>query len=498
MSLLAAFVAMLGKQWLNRYLRHAGGSMVERCADRQRKIDGLEKWPFRLFIESLPVMLQIALLLLSCDLSRYMWSVNISVARVVVSFTVFGVIFYLGIVIAGASSYECPFQTPASTTLRALRSKKTTRRLLASLSPPRVISFAYIVWKDAHRGFASRYRHIRGAVMDRQSWGISPSTISGMATSVGHQTIILLLRVDRALGNAKQRLVQAVRRCKRVMLLPIAHKDTNNQLHALQPRGGLLVPVRNITDLRKWNADNARCVCWTIRNITDPEAIDAAIRLAGTIRWFDGGVDVDPPFEFIVSTFKACFDLATKPYPGMSDRAYFSGRAILRINKAAELRSREFASKYPIPILPGYECYDTRGVDKDLSCVLYWFSCILSYEILDPSSLGNTLTHSMWMSNLHVDITRTGFNPPSRITLSKTKDITPLGHATDANTILSWFISLGGPVEEGTFWADDKSYVVAPSLLLAAQLIDLFQRLFGNNSLTPISEDCGRYRQPTG
>ena len=36
-SLLAAFVAMLGKQWLNRYLRHSGGFMIERCGDRQRK-----------------------------------------------------------------------------------------------------------------------------------------------------------------------------------------------------------------------------------------------------------------------------------------------------------------------------------------------------------------------------------------------------------------------------------------------------------------------------
>ena len=71
--------------------------MVKRCGDRQRKIDGLEKWPFRLFIESLPIMLQVALLLLSCGLSRYVWSVNVSVARIVVSFTVFGVIFYLGI-----------------------------------------------------------------------------------------------------------------------------------------------------------------------------------------------------------------------------------------------------------------------------------------------------------------------------------------------------------------------------------------------------------------
>ena len=114
-SLLAAFVAMLGKQWLNRYLRHAGRSMIERCGDRQRKFDGLEKWPFRLFIESLPIMLQIALLL-TCGLSRYMWSVNTSVARVVIPFTVLG-LFYIGTVVAGTSSYEYPFQTPASIAL---------------------------------------------------------------------------------------------------------------------------------------------------------------------------------------------------------------------------------------------------------------------------------------------------------------------------------------------------------------------------------------------
>ena len=89
--------------------------MIERCGDRQRKFDGLEKRPFRLFIESLPIMLQIALLL-TCGLSRYMWSVNTSVARVVISFTVLG-LFYIGTVVAGTSSYEYPFQTPASIAL---------------------------------------------------------------------------------------------------------------------------------------------------------------------------------------------------------------------------------------------------------------------------------------------------------------------------------------------------------------------------------------------
>jgi hypothetical protein len=494
MSLLAAFVAMLGKQWLNRYLRHAGGSMVERCGDRQRKIDGLERWPFRLFIESLPVMLQIALLLLSCGLSRYMWSVNITVARVVISFTVLGVIFYLGIVIAGTSSYECPFQTPASTTLRALRSNKATQRLLASLSPLSIISFVYIAWRNGRQGFPSRYRCIRNAVMDPQSWRIAPSTVSGIATSVGYQTIILLLHVDQGFRNAKRRLVQWVQRCRHAILLPIAHEGANNQPHVLQPRDGLLIPVRNIASLRKWNADNARCVCWTIRNITDPEAIDSAIRLAGTIRWFDGDVDVDPPFEFIASIFEACFDSAGKLYPGMNDRAYFSGRAILRINMAAKLRSAEFASKYPISTPPGYYRYGTKGANEDLARVLLWFS----FSPLDPSSLGSTPTRSMWMSNLYVDVARTGLGPHAHTALSTTEDITPFGHATDANTILSWVIRLGGSVEEETFWADDKSYVVAPSLSLSAQLINLFQRLFGNDLLAPISEDRRRYHQSTG
>ena len=457
--------------------------MVERCGDRQRKIDGLEKWPFRLFIESLPVMLQIALLLLSCGLSRYVWSVNVSVARVVISFTVLGVIFYIGIVIAGTSSYECPFQTPASTALRALRRKRTTRRLLTSLSPPRVISFVYVVWRDAQQGITSRYRCIRDAVTNSQLWEISLPTVSGMTTNVGHQAINLLLRIDRVLGNAKRRLVQGVRRCKRAMLLPITHNHANHQPHALQHQDGLLVRVRDIAGLRKQNADNARCVRWIIHNITDPEAMDSAIRLAGIIHWFDGDVDVDPPFDFIVSTFEACFDSARKPYPGMFDRAYFSGRAILRINTTAKLRSQECASKYAIP----HSChYSAKGIDDvDLCHILYQFSKAsrssrFSGHPMARNSVSmcfrltsqmSTPTRSMWMSNLFVDLA--WVDPDSTILtyLSKTNVITPLGHASDANAILSWYIFLGGPVQEETFWADDKSYVVTLSLPLLAQLI---------------------------
>jgi len=129
--------------------------MIERCGNRQRKFDGLGQWPFRLFIESLPIMLQVTLLLLTCGLSPYMWSVNTSVACVVISFTVIGFLFYIGIVVAGTSSYECPFQTPASIALRYLKDTGTTWKLLSSVSPFNIISLIYTTWTNARKSLAS-------------------------------------------------------------------------------------------------------------------------------------------------------------------------------------------------------------------------------------------------------------------------------------------------------------------------------------------------------
>ena len=67
-------------------------------------------------------MLQI-FLLLACGLRGYMVSINTSVADVLIALTLLGVLFYAGIVIAGMSSYNFPFQTPASVVLRSLWTK---------------------------------------------------------------------------------------------------------------------------------------------------------------------------------------------------------------------------------------------------------------------------------------------------------------------------------------------------------------------------------------
>ena len=118
-SLFAAFLAMLGKQWLNRYASiDMRGSATERSQNRQRKLDGIVTWYFDHVMESLPLVLQFALLLLDCALSRYLWEIDTTVALVILGVTSFGVIFYTFIVVAGAVSVSCPYQTPGARLLR--------------------------------------------------------------------------------------------------------------------------------------------------------------------------------------------------------------------------------------------------------------------------------------------------------------------------------------------------------------------------------------------
>ena len=118
-SLLSAFLAMLGKQWLNQYAStDMRGSAIERSQNRQQKLDGVVAWYFDHVMESLPLMLQIALLLLGCALSFYLQEIDTTIALVVLGVTSFGIIFYALIVIAGAASVSCPYQTPGAHILR--------------------------------------------------------------------------------------------------------------------------------------------------------------------------------------------------------------------------------------------------------------------------------------------------------------------------------------------------------------------------------------------
>ncbi|KAG2032633.1 hypothetical protein BDR03DRAFT_873633 [Suillus americanus] len=122
MSLLAAFGAVLGKQWLGYYKsnRYGRGSQEERGKRRQEKFDGLITWYFDAVVQSFPVLLQISLLLFGIALGAHMWCEQPSIAWVIIATTVFGFLFYSLTVMACLISPACPFQTPMSTVLRML------------------------------------------------------------------------------------------------------------------------------------------------------------------------------------------------------------------------------------------------------------------------------------------------------------------------------------------------------------------------------------------
>jgi hypothetical protein len=77
-----------------------------------------------------------------------------------------------------------------------------------------------------------------------------------------------------------------------------------------------------------------------------------------------------------------------------------------------------------------------------------------------PRGDTNTHAHSLWVSNLLVDVTRVGPNPTLKSYESYLSAAVTNHKAIIADTLLMWYIFLGGHVEEKTFWAVDKSYVV--------------------------------------
>lgn len=319
---------MLAKQWLDRYIHRPEMSVTARCRDRQRKCDGLDRWPFQLFMDVLPVLLQIALLLLGSGLAMYMAAYQVVSADAVTIFTALGAGIYIVFVIFGALSYDSPFQTPASATIRML--------------------FGNV--------------------------------------------LLAFPALERRFIKARKKLSRWVQVGKMPQLLPISIRDLRGRWPGSQDVDFYL------GSLRDTNADDAHCISWVLKNITDREAIDAALQLAGTVQWFEGGCNSDPPYGLIVSIFGSCFDYTKSLDPKMRDRAYFSATAILQIHTSALRKSEGYATKkYPVPRV---RRIDTSNIDDDFKSVLGILGSIRE-EDFPPSLLADiTPRRALWISEL--------------------------------------------------------------------------------------------------
>ena len=280
-ALFVAFLAMLGKQWVSRYIRNRGGSAADKSRDRQRKLDGLEKWYFHLVIESLPVMLQLALLLLGGALARNLWTIGRTVAGVIIAFTLFGIGCYVFFTLTATLYYNCPYQTPPSILVRALA--------------------RYLAHSDS-----TLARSVRSLI----------ASIAGVCShSVGN--------LRRTLGYLRSGVHYALHNFGRATGAPDAD---NIPLAAVGPSDRLFGEIS--IDWEVCKADG-RCISWVLNSTTDSDIIFSTVLFAADMIWYPEIAGALSP-RTLANLFLECL-LDGRVIPGKLEHASVIGMALASI-----------------------------------------------------------------------------------------------------------------------------------------------------------------------
>ena len=353
-TLLASFLAMLGKQWLNRYRQNeTHGSAVDRSRVRERKLNGIEAWKFHIVMESLPLILQCALILLGFALSRYLWGVNRSVSSVVMGFTSFGLLFYFLITMASILSFDCPFQTPFS----------LTARFLIRLATP--------YWWSLRRTFGPKQRPPQPRTLGARR----DLSLSMNAVGRGHE----LEASITALACIAPAAVQFP-----WSVTPLFIQDAEAEGDRL----------------------DARCISRMFIMSTDADVITSIMDFIPEIVWH--GEIKNVPLTRIYGILMDCFDF-TGPSPAVTPKlrnvAYLSARAFVHI----ELQ-RRCITQYEEHKQDSWKALCAEhtllsrtdyGADSDLEAVLFMVDMTLGCVNVFPwEQIQMTPPHHVWMSHV--------------------------------------------------------------------------------------------------
>ena len=353
-SLFVAFLAMLGKQWVNRYLRNRGGSAADKSRDRQRKLDGLEKWHLHLAIESLPVMLQFALLLLGCALSRYLWTISHTVAGVVVAVTLFGVTSYVFLTLAATLYYNCPYQTPPSILTRTI--------------------IRYLTHSDA--------------------------TLVCLLRSI-FVTLSSVRNPIRVLGHLCSGVQSVLECCGCIPTLA-------GEMEHIQLTAVAVPPIRIFKDVPvDWEFCKAdiRCISWVLHSTTDIDVIFSTVRFAADIIWYPEIAGTLPP-KTLVDLFFDCL-LDGQVAPSKSEHMSSIGMAlssILSIHLIVEPKSqvlRELCEQILSVRVPSLEptLMMVTGVLRFVAAAV-GHSRLANWELLERIPGHLSTTQKLWLSRV--------------------------------------------------------------------------------------------------
>ena len=111
-SLAAASIGILVKQWLRDYLSRSSSSPRERARIREFRYRGLINWRVPAIVASLPVLLQLALAFFFAGLLELLWPLNTSVAGVVSCFAALSIFFVIATTVLPSFFPSSPYRSP--------------------------------------------------------------------------------------------------------------------------------------------------------------------------------------------------------------------------------------------------------------------------------------------------------------------------------------------------------------------------------------------------
>jgi hypothetical protein len=115
LSLCAAIIAVLIKQWIQQYMKFISGSPITQVQQRQFRFEQLERWRVPVIIGLLPLVLHTAVFLYLIGLTIFLLSLNREIGIIVgtvtgLALTIYSISSLLPLIFLG-----CPYKTPLAT-----------------------------------------------------------------------------------------------------------------------------------------------------------------------------------------------------------------------------------------------------------------------------------------------------------------------------------------------------------------------------------------------
>ncbi|KAJ7484217.1 hypothetical protein FB451DRAFT_1363778 [Mycena latifolia] len=258
------------------------GTIEARGLERQRKFDGLRRWKFDTVMQIFPLLLQLGLLLFVVALSVYLWTIHLSLAIIVLTFTSFGIVTYIALLVSAVLSPDSPFQTPLVPLVARLIPKTLLMRAGRFLS-----RVATVLLHCVQRSWSACASHLLG-VRDVLPYFFKVRPQNRSKAKRFFSSVILVVLFPFRLMLCRPCIVaRRVRRLKYQDSLLIQPKCTMTPL----PKPSLEVPA----------------VSWVLETSTDPVMIAAAAEITVELQW-PMSADLTPQISRLRDTALGCFE----------------------------------------------------------------------------------------------------------------------------------------------------------------------------------------------